>query len=388
MTNPRPLAGITVLEVGHSIAAPFAGMVLAELGARVVKLEMPGGGDYCRGWGPPFIEDGAAIAFEAVNRGKEGVVVDLKSEGNVERLRRFIIDEVDVVLHNLKFRALDKFGLSDEALRATKPELIYCHLGAFGAEGPMHEKPGYDPLMQAYGGLMSIMGEPGQQPMRIGVSIIDISTGMWAVIGIQAALVQRQRTGKGCVVDTSLFEAALTWMATPIASYLASGDVPGPVGSGSPMIAPYQAFPTSDGHLMILAGNDGLFQKSCAALDLLDLVEDPRFTSNGQRVRNRDQLLPIIEAHTRQYTTETLGKLLDARGVPNGPILKVDQVVAAEQTKALGILQTAPDGALQLMGLPLNFDGVRPAFTKRAPGLGADNHILGDVSRREWVSNG
>lgn len=379
MTGSELLKGVTVVEFGHSIAAPYTGLILAELGARVIKVEMPGTGDYCRDWGPPYAEDGAAIAFEAVNRGKESVTVDLKSEAEVERLRRFILAEADVVVHNLKFRALDRFGMSDTDLRAARPDLVYCHLGAFGATGPDREKPGYDPLMQAAGGLMSIIGEPGMAPQRIGVSIIDISTGMWAAIGILAALVERKSSGKGCVVNTSLFESALAWMATPIAAYLVSGKVPGPVGSGSPMIVPYQAFPSSDGYHMILAGNDGLFRKLCGVLDLAGLLQDDRFTTNGMRVANRDQLIPIIVERTKLYTRAQLAALLDEAGVPNGPINRVDQVLDSEQTKALGILQPAPEGNLRLVGLPLQFDGERPAFLKRAPKLGASNFVLDEA---------
>jgi crotonobetainyl-CoA:carnitine CoA-transferase CaiB-like acyl-CoA transferase len=380
MSRPRPLAGITVLEIGHSIAAPFAGMILGELGADVVKLERPGTGDYARGWGPPFW-DGASSLFQAMNRGKRGITIDFADAGQVDALRRFLGARVDVLLHNLKFGALDKHGLSAAALAAEKPDLVYCNLGAFGARGPLRERPGYDPLMQAHSGLMSLMGEDGRPPVRVGVSIIDLSTGMWAVIGILAALQERQRTGKGGVVDTSLYESALSWMSIPLAAYLCNGQVPGREGSGTSMIVPYQAFATSDGHIMVLAGNDRLFQRMCDALSQPHLAADPRFRTNPDRVVNRALLVPVLEAILAARPASHWMELLDAVGVPNGPIQPVDRVVADPQTASLAILQDSADGILKLVGLPLSFDGARPPFERRAPTLGEHNaEILGMIS--------
>ena len=375
MSSPRPLAGITILEIGHSIAAPFAGMILGELGADVVKLERPGTGDYARGWGPPFW-DGAASLFQAMNRGKRGITIDFTDDGEVEALRRFVGARVDVLMHNLKFGALDKYGLSSAALAAEKPSLVYCNLGAFGARGPLRERPGYDPLMQAHSGLMSLMGEDGRPPVRVGVSIIDLSTGMWAVIGILAALEERRRTGRGGVVDTSLYELALSWMSIPLAAYLCNGQVPGREGSGTAMIVPYQAFATSDGHIMILAGNDRLFQRMCDALSRPDLAADPRFRANRDRVVNRALLVPILEAIIAARPAAYWMERLDAVGVPNGPIQPVDRVAADPQTEALGILQDLADGILKLVGLPLSFDGVRPPFERRAPTLDEHNEEI------------
>ncbi len=265
MSTSRPLSGLCVIEIGHSIAAPYAGMILGELGAEIVKVENPKSGDAARGWGPPFSE-GAATCFHAVNRAKRGITVDLADPQQVERLRELILARADVLLHNLKFGTLERFGLGAEALLAERPGLVYCNLGAFGQKGPLRERPGYDPMMQAYSGLMSLLGEDGRPPVRVSVSIIDMATGMWAAIGILALLQQRMTTGVGGVVDTSLYETALAWMTIPISGYLANGEIPARHGSGVDMIAPYQAFAASDGWIMVGAGNDNLFRRLAQTL--------------------------------------------------------------------------------------------------------------------------
>src|SRR6266850_983974 len=245
MSSTRPLSGLTVVEIGHSVAAPYAGMIFGELGAEVIKVENPKGGDACRGWGPPFTE-GTATAFHAFNRAKRGITIDLGDAAEVDKLRALIRDRADVLIHNLKHGTLDRYGLSADALLAEKPDLVYCNLGAFGSTGPLRDRPGYDPMMQAYGGLMSLLGEDGRPPVRVGVSIIDIATGMWSVIGILAALQERRHTGRGGVVDTSLYETTLAWMTLPISAYLANGEIPTRHGSGIEQIVPYQAFATLD----------------------------------------------------------------------------------------------------------------------------------------------
>jgi crotonobetainyl-CoA:carnitine CoA-transferase CaiB-like acyl-CoA transferase len=378
MSTTRPLSGLCAIEIGHSIAAPYAGMILGELGAEVIKVENPKGGDAARGWGPPFAE-GAATCFHAVNRGKRGIAIDLADPSAAAQLRRLILERADIVIHNLKYGALDKYGLSGAALVAEKPTLIYCNLGAFGAAGPLRERPGYDPLMQAYSGLMSLLGEDGRPPVRVTVSIIDIATGMWAVIGILAALQERQSSGRGGIVDTSLYETALAWMTIPLAAYLVGGQIPARCGSGVEMIVPYQAFAAADGHLMVAAGNDNLFRRLAAALGRPSLADDPRFRTNRDRVLNRAVLVPILAGIFAGEPVAVWTERLDRAGIPNGPIHSVDQVVADAQTRALGIIQEWPGSPLSLVGLPLSFDGVRPPFAKPAPGLGEDNcEILGD----------
>lgn len=378
----KPLAGLRVIEIGHSIAAPYAGIILGELGADVIKVENPRTGDYARGWGPPFSADGTASAFEAVNRAKRGIAVDLADADAGVALRRLAGHGCDVLIHNLKFGAMEKLGLSADALLTANPRLVYCNLGAFGAVGPLREHPGYDPLMQAFGGLMSMLAEDGRPPVRVAVSIIDLSTGMWSVIGILAALQRRSHTGRGGRVDTSLYESAVAWMSVPIAAYQCSGDVPRKAGSGTAQIVPYQAFAVADGHLMVAAGNDNLFRRLAGIVGRPDLAADPRFMTNAGRVVNRVTLIGILEAAFATATMqEWLGRL-EAGGVPSGPIQTVDQVVAHEQTEALGIIQTAPGGGLSLVGLPLSFDSVRPQFDWRPPHLGQhDAEILAPKAR-------
>ncbi|MBV9553298.1 MAG: CoA transferase [Alphaproteobacteria bacterium] len=373
MSSPRPLSGLVVVEIGHSIAAPYAGMVLGEMGAAVIKVENPKGGDACRGWGPPFAE-GAATCFHAVNRGKQGIACDLADPAQAAALKQLILERADVVVHNLKFGALDKYGLAPAALVAAKPSLVCCSLNAFGAVGPLRDRPGYDPMMQAYSGLMSLLGEDGRPPVRVTASIIDMGTANWAVVGILAALRERDRTGKGGIVDTSLYETSLALMSILMADHLATGEVPARYGSGVPMIVPYQAFEAKDGFMMVAAGNDNLFRRLAVALGRPSLADDPRFATNGDRVGNRAALVAILADIFKTQTRAHWAALLEAQGIPNGPINTMDQVVADPQTRALGQIQQ--QGALSLVGLPLSFDGVRPPFAKRAPSLGEDTDTI------------
>jgi crotonobetainyl-CoA:carnitine CoA-transferase CaiB-like acyl-CoA transferase len=381
MSSTRPLSGLVVIEIGHSVAAPYAGMILGELGAEVIKVENPKGGDPCRGWGPPFTE-GTATAFHAFNRAKRGITIDLADPTQVDHLRALIRDRADVLIHNLKYGTLDRYGLSAETLTAEKPSLVWCNVGAFGSTGPLRDRPGYDPMMQAYGGLMSLLGEDGRPPVRVGVSIIDIATGMWSVIGILAALQERWHTGRGGVVDTSLYETTLGWMTLPISAYLANGEIPKRHGSGIEQIVPYQAFETADGHMMVAAGNDNLFRRLCAAIGRPGLAEEPRFRTNAERVVNRRELVPILSDLFRTAPIAVWAECLDMAGIPNSPIQTLDQVVTDPQTAALAIIQQwAGSPALSLVGLPLSFDGARPAFARTAPRLGEDNAEIVDHSR-------
>jgi crotonobetainyl-CoA:carnitine CoA-transferase CaiB-like acyl-CoA transferase len=372
MSSVRPLSGIVVIEIGHSIAAPYAGMILGELGAEVIKVENPKSGDACRGWGPPFLE-GAATCFHAVNRAKQGITIDLADPPDAARLRVLILERADVVLHNLKLGALDKYGLGGAAMVDAKPGLVWCNLGAFGAVGPLRDKPGYDPMMQAYSGLMSLLGEDGRPPVRVPASIVDMGAGMWSVIGILAALQERSRTGKGGIVETSLYETGLAWMSIYLAGFLANREIPARHGSGVDMIVPYQAFAAADGYMMVAAGNDNLFRRLCTVLDRPALAEDPRFRSNKDRVTHRKELVPILSEIFASKARAEWAAMLEAAGIPNGPINTLDQVVADAQTGALGIIQRKPGSELGLVGLPLSFDGKRPPFSKAAPSLGEDN---------------
>ncbi|MGC2415614.1 MAG: CoA transferase [Stellaceae bacterium] len=372
MSSTKPLSGLVVFEIGHSIAAPYAGMILGELGAEVIKVENPKGGDACRGWGPPFLE-GAATCFHAVNRAKSSITIDLADKEDAARLRALILERADVVIHNLKAGALDRYGLGAAELVTAKPSLVCCNLGAFGAVGPMRERPGYDPMMQAYSGLMSLLGEDGRPPVRVPASIVDMGAGMWSVIGILAALQERGRTSRGGIVDTSLYETGLAWMSIYLAGYLADGQIPARHGSGVDMIVPYQAFAAADGYMMVAAGNDNLFRRLCAVLDRPGLAEDPRFRGNKDRVIHRSELVPILADIFRARPVAHWAERLEAAGIPNGPINTLDQVVTDAQTEALGMIQRRPGSELGLVGLPLSFDGVRPPFAKAAPALGEDN---------------
>jgi len=377
MLSAKPLAGITVLEIGHSVAAPYAGLILAELGADVVKVENPNGGDYARGWGPPFWGESAA-AFHAYNRNKRGITVDLANDAERTALRQFIVEKADVLVHNVKAGAMDKLGMGAAGLLAEKPSLLFCNIGAFGARGPLKDAPGYDPLMQAFGGLMSMLGEVGRAPVRVSVSIMDMATGMWAAIGILAAITERARTGQGGVIDTSLYETSCGWMTVPLAAYLCSGQMPVRAGSGVREIVPYQVFSGSDGYMMIAAGNDNLFRKVCDVLARPDLADDPRFARNADRVVNRAAIIDTLsECFSSQSVTHWIARL-EAVGVPCGPIQTVDQVTAHPQTEAMGIIQPNPDGSVRTVGLPVSFDGTRAGFTRDAPQLGEHNaEVLG-----------
>ena len=295
----------------------------------------------------------------------------------LRELRQLIVDRADVVIQNLRPGVVERYGLSGEELLGEKPSLIFCNLGAFGRCGPLRDKPGYDPLMQAFGGLMSVTGEQGLGPVRIGPAVVDMGSGMWAVIGILAALARRKTTGRGAVVDTSLFETAVAWMTVSIAAYLASGEVRRPMGSGIAEIVPHQAFATSDGYIMVAAGNDSLFRRLAKELGREEWAQDPRFATNDARVRHRGELVPAVESIFAALPTADWSDRLDEAGVPSAPIHSIDQVVSHSQTEATGIIQQVPNLDMRLVGLPLSFDGQRPPLRRVAPDLGEHNNDVG-----------
>ncbi len=383
--STAPLAGIVVVELGHSVAAPYAGQVLADLGAEVVKVEKPEGDD-ARKWGPPFV-DGTAATFQALNRNKRSIVCDLRDEGQRSRLVDFIAGRADVVLQNLRPGQADAVGLGAAALLERKPSLVYCNIGAFGAQGPLAGRPGYDPLMQAFGGIMSVVGEEGQAPVRVGPSIIDMGSAMWAVIGIVSMLYRRRGSGegggKGGIVDVSLFETAATWMSMYSAQYLASGTVPRKNGSGQAGIVPYRAFRTADGDLVVAAGNDALFGKLCEALGHPGWTGDPRFAGNPERVRNADPLNAMIAAEMAKRTSADWTAVFDRAGVPCAPVQDVRQMLEHEQTRALGLLQKVPGSSIPLIALPVRFDGKRSTPRTAPPALGEYTQmVLGKVDTK------
>jgi crotonobetainyl-CoA:carnitine CoA-transferase CaiB-like acyl-CoA transferase len=377
VSSAQPLKGLVVVELGTSVAAPTAAMILAELGADVYKIENPRGGDDARRWGPPFVGDDGAL-FVAVNRNKKSVAVDLKDERQRAALRQFIVARADIVLQNLRAGVVQGLGLDGVTLTGEKPSLIYCNLTAFGARGPEAGKPGYDPLMQAFAGLMSVTGHDGDEPVRVAPAIIDQGSGLWMVVGILSALHRRATTGTGCVIDGSLYETALFWMGMHTTQFLASKQVPKRIGTENGSVAPYKAFEARDGWLVIAAGNDNLFARLAKALAHPEWADDPQFRTNGARVTNRERINAHVADAIRTDTRDHWLGLLDAAGVPCAPILNLDEVLSHPQCRALGMLQEAPDGGLPLMGAPLSFDGVRPPFRNSPPALGnATDAVLG-----------
>jgi len=370
-----PLTGIAVVEIAQNLAGPMAGEILAHLGADVVKVERPEGDD-ARAWGPPF-HKGVSPGFLAVNANKRSITLDLKDQRAVAWLTDFI-GRADVLVQNLRPGSLEALGLGSEALLARHPRLIYCSVWAFGRSGPLRLKPGYEPMVQAFSGLMMMNGDEGGPPTRIGTSVLDYGTGMWTAIGALAGLVQRQRTGRGCVVDASLFETGLAWLKGHFASYRISGDVPERHRTGSHRVVPFEGFETKTGPIIIAAGNERLFAKLAAALGHPEWAKDPRFGSNSARVANKADLVAAI---ARIMLTRSKGEwidVLEAAGVPCAPINTLPEAVTEPQAAATGMIQAVPGDDCELVGLPLSFDGMRPGIRMAPPGAGEHNReILG-----------
>ena len=371
---PRPFAGLVVIELGHSVAAPFAGQIFGDLGARVIKVEKSDGDD-CRKWGPPFWE-GASTFFQSLNRNKESIVCDLRDADQLEALKQLICEKADIVIQNLRPGHVEQLGLDGATLLARQPRLIYCNLGAFGRVGPLKDRPGYDPLMQAFGGIMSTTGEPGRPSVRVGASIVDMGTGMWSVIGALTALLERNTTGRGRVVDVSLFETAASWVSLLASQYLGSGQVTEKQGSGAPGIVPYKAYATQNGEIIIAAGSDGLFKSLSKAIGRPEWIEDTRFKDNPSRVAHKDELYGMIDAIILSKPTDHWISVLEAAGVPCSPVNNLAEMINHPQTEALGIVQPVPGTEMRFIGLPLSFDGARPAPSSAPPKLGEHNALL------------
>ena len=361
----QPLTGIRVVEIGHSVAAPFCGQILADLGAEVVKIENPDGGDDARHWGPPFV-DGIAAAFHSLNRNKSSLAVNLKDASSRDHLRALVL-ESDVIVQNMRPGLMERYALDAETLCAENPRLIYCNLGAYGDAGPLQRHTGYDPLMQAFSGIMSVTGEPERPPVRVGPSIIDQGSGMWCVIGILSALLRRNSHGLGCRVDTSLFETGLSWMTVPIANTVASGREPQKSGSETPMLVPYRAYEAMDRPVVIAAGNNNLFRRLCETLDHPEWVTDIRFATNADRLANREMLNRLIAAVVATRPADHWIAALETVGVPCAPINSVTEILRHPQTEALGMMHRIEDETLGLVALPLSFNGQRPRLRSVAP---------------------
>ncbi len=373
----QPLEGVIVADLTQNVAGPFCTQILGDMGAEVIKVERPGRGDDARAWAPPYWGQESAT-FIALNRNKKSLALDLKSPGGIEILHR-LVKRADVFIQSLRPGAIAELGLDFAGATRLNSRIIYCSITAFGAQGPLRHLPGYDPLMQAYSGLMSVNGHPGQEPARVGTSIVDMGTGMWAALGVVAALRQRDATGRAVEVTTALFETALMWVSYHAMGYLASGEVPQPQGSGTAMIAPYQAFPTADGFAMVGAGSDALFTRLVAALGCPELAADERFKDNPSRVSNRAPLVEALSKRTRERKASELVETLRASGVPAAPILSVDQMLEEPQTRDSGVLVGASHPRLpdyRSIALPLTWDGIRPAVRRVPPLLGEHS---GDV---------
>ena len=354
-----PLRGVRVVDVTSSLAGPYCTEILGALGADVVKVEHPRRGDESRAWGPPF-HDGSSVMFYAANLGKRSLALDLGL--GLDVLLR-LVDTADVFLQSLRPGTAARLGFGVETLRERNPRLVYCDIGAFGRTGPMRNRPGYDPLLQAYGGLISVTGEPDRPGVRVGASIVDQGTGMWAALGILAALY----AGGGRTVDVSLFETAVGLLPYQVTAYLKDGRVPGRHGTAFPLIAPYQVFHARGGDLMIAAGNDGLFTRLCEALDLGELRADPRFATNPDRVRHRDELAALVGARVAKAPVGEVLERLERAGVPAAPVNDVGDVAEDEQTAALGLIQQLSE---RTVAFPVSFDSERLLHRSAPPRLG------------------
>jgi crotonobetainyl-CoA:carnitine CoA-transferase CaiB-like acyl-CoA transferase len=360
-----PLSGVRVLDVTTSIAGPYCAQILAALGADVVKVERPDTGDDGRAWGPPFW-NGDGTMFLSANAGKRSLGLSLRDPRGAEALLR-LVDGADVLLQSLRPGLADELGLGPEAVRARNARLVYCSVGAYGRTGPLALEPGYDALMQAAGGLISITGEPGRIGVRVGSSLIDQGTGTWAALGFsRRCSSESDRRGRS--------DVPRDWIAIGYhLSVPADGTVPRGEGTRFPMVAPYEVFPTADGELMVAGGNDRLFRVICDVVGLPELVDDPRFRTNPDRVRNRDELARLMVERLGTETTATWHRRLTAAGAPAAPVADVRDVATAEQTRALGILQPVPHPRivdLTLTALPLSLDGERPVYPRAPPDVG------------------
>ncbi len=384
-SNAGALAGIQVLDLSRVLAGPWCTQMLADLGADVVKVERPGAGDDTRHWGPPFLKDAEgndtnqASYFTACNRNKRSVTIDMATpEG--QALIRQMAHQADVVVENFKVGGLRQYGLDHESLRALNPRLIYCSVTGFGQDGPYAERAGYDLMVQAMTGLMSVTGradsEPGGGPLRVGVAVIDLFTGLYASNAILAALHARQQTGEGQHIDMALLDVGMAVLANQAAGFLATGQAPGRMGNSHPSLAPYQDFPTQDGAMLLAIGNDGQFQRFCAAAGHPEWAQDARFATNTLRVQHRAALIPAMEAVTRTRSTADWIALLEDKAVPCGPINTITQAFDDAQVKARGLRvdqpRSAGDGIAQVstVASPLRLARNPPVLRHAPPALG------------------
>jgi crotonobetainyl-CoA:carnitine CoA-transferase CaiB-like acyl-CoA transferase len=376
---PGPLAGLRVLELARILAGPWAGQLLADLGADVVKVERKGTGDDTRGWGPPFVEaaDGnhlGAAYFHATNRGKRSIELDFESEDG-RRIVKKLAARSDVLIENFKVGGLAKFGLDYASLSKDNPRLIYCSVTGFGQTGPYASRAGYDLMAQGMGGIMDLTGTPDGEPQRAGVPVADIFTGIYSVVGILAALIERGRTGRGCQVDTALVDSQIGVLANQALNYLVSGKVPKRIGNAHPNIVPYQVFPVADGHIIIATGNDSQFAKLCGALGEPGICGEPNYRANSDRLQHREELIARLSALTRRWRGADLLAKLESVQVPAGPINPLDQVFVDPQVVHRGMRIDLPSkaakaGTIPGVRTPIIIGGKPMAAERPSPRLG------------------
>lgn len=379
------LQGIRVVDLTMSVAGPFTTQILGDLGADVVKVERPPAGDDTRTWGPPFWGSDSA-QYLGLNRNKRSLLLDLKADAD-QAVLRDLLSDADVLVQNLRPGRLAGLGFDYETVSGWNPRLIYCEITGYGSSGPLAELPAYDPLMQAFAGLMSITGENEGAPVRIPASILDQGSAMWLVIGILDALRRRDQTGQGALVQTSLLETALLWLPAQFVGYFAAGALPDRLGSGTQSIVPYQAFPTADGWAIVAAGNDNLWQRLCTAIGRTDLLADGRFTTNPERVRHRSALVEILSETLRGRSTEEWLEVLSAVGVPVTPIQTIDEVDAHPQVQAIGAIQPVAHPEIEdfrLINLPVRVDGSHYPIRMPPPRLGeGGDEVLAELAARQ-----
>jgi crotonobetainyl-CoA:carnitine CoA-transferase CaiB-like acyl-CoA transferase len=376
-----PLEGVRVIEVGQALAGPLAGVIMADMGADVIKIEKPDGGDDARIWGPPYGPDGkTSLYFYSQNRNKRSVVLDLKLAADVEKLHK-LCETADILIQNLRPGVVDEIGIGPEAMLKRHPRLVYCSIWAFGYQGPLKMKPGFDPLLQAYGAMMSVTGRPEDPPTFCGASINDKATGMFCTIGALAALRQRDRTGKGCLVDTSLFDSAVHWVEGSVNNYIASGAIPKRHGTGGTVIVPYQTFDCADGLALCLApGNDRLWARCAQVLGHPEWATDPKFAKSAARVAHKTELLPLIAAAMKTRTRPQWVEALEKAGVPCAAVNDIGELVNTPQFAASEIVQQLPGGDPKVVGLPITFDRKRPTSARSSPKLGEHtDEVLGKL---------
>ena len=367
-----PLEGLKVIELARVLAGPWIGQTLADLGAEVIKVESPEGDD-TRNWGPNFIKkgtDNSAAYFHSANRGKRGITVDFNDPVGLTNLKELIASS-DVLIENFKVGGLKKFGLDYCALRAKNPRLIYCSVTGFGQDGPRAQKAGYDFMIQGMTGIMDITGEPDGMPQKVGVAFADVFTGLYGVIGIQAALAQRERTGLGQQVDMALFDCMLAAQANQNLNYLTTGESPKRMGNAHPSIVPYQVFPVSDGHIVIACGNNRQFKNLAQALGRNDWIENPIFADNMTRISNRTEVISQITKELSRFAKSEVLVLLEVAGVPSGPINTVAEALEDPQTSHRE-MRIEPEG-IPGVRTPIKFSASNLQIKKAAPGLGEHN---------------